>query len=134
MKTDKETIILSSILLVFALYVIYTQIRWEVTSKSYAIAYVFKSQAGVGAITDGYYFYSINNKRYEGTVERGNVNLNKYFIVEIISSNPKLSRIEIEKSIKPDLLIPQPKEGWEECPINKNGTIKEKFRVKNKLK
>ncbi len=130
MKIDKSSIIIFGFLSSLALYIIYGQIEWKIKTKKYAIAYVFKIHSVRGPGPRGDYLFTINDEEYKGTVENGNKKLHKFFIVEFIEGTPRMNRIVIEKPLKRHLLIPQPSGGWQECPINENGTIKKKFRVK----
>ncbi len=131
MKTDKETVVLVTIFLAIIAYVIYGQFLWKYEPKSYAIGYVYDAFSIRGAGPLGKFYITVNGKRYEGTVKNGFENINKHFIVEFISSTPRACDIAIEKSVNYHHLTPQPPEGWTECPINEDGSIKEKFRAKN---
>ncbi len=137
MKLDKGTKILYAILITIAIYSIVSHLyRINVKKhsiKCYAIGYIYDYISLKGSSHPGKYYYYINKSQYKGsTSDNGDRNLKKYFIVEVLKEKPGWSDIKIEIPINPSNLIPQPPEGWNECPINEDGTIKDKYKRRDK--
>lgn len=130
MKIDKETFFYSAILIGLVIYIIVGSIYKEKSEKKYAIAYIFDFRVGTGSLPVGRGRFYVNNKGYRTSISNGIERLNKYFIVEFVVNAPRLCGIEIEIPIDPAHLVPQPPGGWDECPINKDGSIKEKYKSK----
>ncbi|RCW29992.1 hypothetical protein [Marinilabilia salmonicolor] len=130
MKIDKETFFYSAILIGLVIYFIAGYIYKENSGKKYAIAYIYDFRCDTGPFPTGLGKFYINDKKYRTDIPHGSERLNKYFIVQFVKNHPKISEIKIEVSINPAHLVPQPPGGWTECPINENGSIKEKYKSK----
>ncbi len=106
---------------------------WETSTKGYTLAYVYDLEYHSRGEYNGKYQFKIGKATYKGKVNHGKDKHLQYFIAEFIIEVPKTNRINIEIPVNPKSLTAQPPEGWTECPINKDGTIKEKFKAKSKL-
>ncbi len=132
MKIEKGTFIILGVLVVFVLYICIGILVKNKSNKNYGLAYVYnvRSERGPGLIGD--YNFTIKSKKFAGTIGDGKQNFKKYFVVEFVKKTPWLCGIKIEIPINPNDLVPQPPEGWDECPINEDGSIKDKYKRRDK--
>src|SRR5690554_505825 len=61
-------------------------------------------------------------------ISDGHKRLSQYYITEFVANSPRMSAIKIKTPIDPQSIVPQPPGGWTECPINEDGSIKEKYK------
>lgn len=127
MKTMLGKIVFG-ILIILIFHVLYKNFDWKNSTKRYAVGFVNKKTSQGTAGVFGEYSFLIKETKYFGEVGNENINFNKFFIVEFIDENPKRNRISIHHTIDPEKLVPQPPGGWTECPINEDGSIKEKYK------
>ncbi len=129
---NTKTVRAIAFLLLIIAFLVYTNITtkksWEDSEKLYAIAFVKGKVSGSGPSREKY-IYTIESKKYDDC--KYNLIQDKYYIVTILKDDFSKNSIEVEIPVDPTKLLPQPLNGWKECPINEDGTIKEKFRIKN---
>lgn len=116
------------VLIIFISYIVFNNISWRIAARNFAVGLVYKKTSHGTAGVIGEYSFRIKEKVYFGEIGNANVTFNKYFIVEFIVDKPKRNRISIQQPIDPQSIVPQPPGGWTECPINEDGSIKEKYK------
>lgn len=125
-KFDTQTIVIYGLLALFVLYCIVVYNYRINADKRYALGYAYETTSS-HAYPLLKIKYKINNKGYT-TDTKGKENIHKFFIVECVENAVWIGTVEIKIPIDPNLLEEQPYGGWEECPINENGSIKKKYR------
>lgn len=130
MKINNQSILVYSILLGFAIYFSYGQIKWKNSAKIYCIGYVY-DVTYTRNMYYAMYSFRINDEKKLGEQGKGKKLINKHFIVEVVKNSTRMSRIPIQYPVNPNSLVPQPPGGWAECPINEDGSIKEKYKRKS---
>ncbi len=128
-KYSSTWTIIACALVVFCIF-FYKQYYWDNSEIKYAIGKVKGFSPGGAGPSIPKYTYKINNKEYIG--KKYNIIQDKYYIIAIPTKRFDFNVIEIEIPINPNDLVRQPPEGWNECPINKDGTIKAKYRRRDK--
>ena len=124
---NKSTILVFSILLGFAVYISFGQIKWKISTKLYCIGYVHDLNYSRN-MHYAKYTFKINNENISGEQGNGKELLNNHYIIEVVKNQARMNRISIQQPIDPQSIVPQPPGGWTECPINKDGSIKEKYK------
>jgi len=125
----KKTISLISVLFFIIALIVFinnkTREKWEQADKIYAIAHVTGKLSGTGPARDKY-SYKINNTSYFGADYH--LMQGSYYIIEVMLNDYNNHNLLIEKKVSPNDIFPQPPGGWTECPINEDGSIKEKYK------
>ena len=128
MKLDKGTFFLYSILVVLSIYFIVSHIYAKNSELGYAIVFIYDFQSVRGPSPIGLGEFHVNDKKYMAKISDGHKRVGQYYITEFVANSPRMNAIKIKTPIDPQNLVPQPPGGWTECPINEDGSIKEKYK------
>ena len=128
MKLDKETFFPYSILVVLSIYFIVSYIYAENSELGYAIVFIYDFQSVRGPSPTGLGEFHVNDKKYRASISDGSKRVGQYYITEFVANCPRMNAIKIKTPIDPQSIVPQPPGGWTECPINEDGSIKEKYK------
>ncbi len=129
MKKKLPFVILFTVVLIIILHLTYKRVTWNNSDKIFVIGLVDGKQGGNGPARDRY-SYIIKDIKYFGAGY--DLEQKCYYIVKVLDKDYSRHGILIKKTVDPNDLVPQPPEGWDECPINEDGTIKAKYRRRDK--
>lgn len=119
------------IIIVFVIVIgrfVVLQHLWNSSDMIYAIAIV-KGKGGGAGPSKHIYHYQINDKKYTGSsyeIQQG-----EKYIVVLPSKHKSSSELVTTIKINYSEISDQPPGGWAECPINEDGSIKEKYKRKS---
>ena len=102
---------------------------WHTSGKIFAIGSVNEKEFRGAGPSSNRYTFNLNGEQYRG-IGWGStlVKQGEYYIVIVAEKDPTINDVKIQIPINPGLLVPQPPGGWTECPINEDGSIKEKYK------
>lgn len=102
---------------------------WHTSDKIFAIGNVNEKEFRGAGPSSNRYTFNLNGKQYQG-IGWGStfIKQGEYYIVIVAEKDPTINDVQIQIPINPSLLVPQPPDGWTECPINEDGSIKEKYK------
>ncbi len=126
----KAIILLSIVISVIIVIGYKKNSTWNKAEKKYALAFVKGLVGGGAGPSQDRYTYVLANITYVG--KKYSLKQKRYYIVTVLDSDFSAKSIEIKYPVDRNILVPQPPEGWDECPINEDGTIKAKYRRRDK--